>query len=293
VTLDLQYDVINDAPASASPVEANFNRIEQYTNQELISRDGSVAMTGQLRLVGNPISALDAVTKQYVDTFLPIGIIMMFGGVAAPPGGRWAVCNGTELEVALWPDLYDVIGRNWTPETVPAGRFNLPNFADRTAMGVGALTALGATGGRRDSPVVAHIHSIDHDHASFISAGQSATHTHTFSDTTSTTSSAGTHDHTVKGVISGGAGGGSVAGIVNDVSFGGSLSANTATDGAHTHTVAVSGTTSTPNSGHTHAIDVPNYAGVSGPASFAITEPERLNSNLPPYLGVPHIMRVA
>ena len=65
--LDMQYDILNDTPATASPVEANFNRIEQHINQELIERDGTVAMRAQLQLVGDPVTDLDAAPKQYVD----------------------------------------------------------------------------------------------------------------------------------------------------------------------------------------------------------------------------------
>ena len=83
------YDLLNYTPASASPVEANFNRIEQHINQELIERDGTVAMRAQLKLVGDPVAPLDAAPKQYVDQVLPIGIIMMYGGVDA--ACRWAL----------------------------------------------------------------------------------------------------------------------------------------------------------------------------------------------------------
>ena len=65
--LDVTYDILNDAPASASPVEANFNRIEQHINQEVIERGGTVAMVAQLQLVGDPVTPLDAAPKQYVD----------------------------------------------------------------------------------------------------------------------------------------------------------------------------------------------------------------------------------
>jgi len=61
------YNLVNDTPADANPVESNFNRIEQYINQELIERDGSVSMRQALRLAGDPVSALDAAPKQYVD----------------------------------------------------------------------------------------------------------------------------------------------------------------------------------------------------------------------------------
>ena len=102
--------MLNYTPASASPVEANFDRIEQHINQEVIERDGTVAMRAQLKLVGDPVNDLDAAPKQYVDQILPVGIIMMFGGTVAPPGGRWAVCNGAELESTVYPALFAIFG---------------------------------------------------------------------------------------------------------------------------------------------------------------------------------------
>lgn len=69
--IDLQYDLANDTPADAVPVEANFNRIEQHINQELIERDGTVAMREQLRLVNStPLNEFDATSKGYVDAGL-------------------------------------------------------------------------------------------------------------------------------------------------------------------------------------------------------------------------------
>ena len=176
--LDLQYDVINDTPASASPVEANYNRIEQYINQEVITRDGVTAMTAQLRLIGNPVSDLDAAPKSYVDAMLPIGIIMLFGGLAAPGGGRWALANGAELETAAYPEAYAILGTRFVAGTPAAGRFNLPNLSDRVPVGAGASTAVGATGGNRDAVVPTHSHVMDHAHAGTTSGDDSPDHAH-------------------------------------------------------------------------------------------------------------------
>ena len=84
MALDLQYSLANLTPADASPVEANFNRAEQYINTELIDRAGTTAMTGQLKLIGDPVAALDAAPKQYVDSFMPIGSIVMRPGPTRP-----------------------------------------------------------------------------------------------------------------------------------------------------------------------------------------------------------------
>lgn len=72
--ISLPYDVANYTPADATPVETNFNRIEQHINQEVIERGGTVAMTGQLKLAADPLSPLDASTKQYVDTAIAAAV---------------------------------------------------------------------------------------------------------------------------------------------------------------------------------------------------------------------------
>jgi hypothetical protein len=83
VTLLLPNDIANDTPANAVPVEQNYNVIEDYINRECIVRDGSLAMTGQLLLVGDPTQPLAAAAKQYVDAILPVGVILPFGGLAS------------------------------------------------------------------------------------------------------------------------------------------------------------------------------------------------------------------
>lgn len=65
----LLFDLANYTPADASPVQANFQQIEQYLNTEVITRDGLVAMIAALRLANStPVNVLDAASKGYVDT---------------------------------------------------------------------------------------------------------------------------------------------------------------------------------------------------------------------------------
>jgi microcystin-dependent protein len=273
--LDLQYDLVNYTPANAAPPEANFNRIEQHTNQELIERDGTVAMRAQLRLVGDPVNDLDAAPKQYVDQVLPIGIVMMYGGAGAPPGGRWAVCNGAELESATYPQLFAIIANNFSPGGTPAGRFHLPNLTDRFAVGTGSIGGLGAVGGSRDSTLPAHAHSVD-----IWSSNEDVNHVHGFSGRTDAN---GNHYH----LPSGGSGVFIVRRGDAVVSFSpgpgvGYVEPDRTTDaGAHDH--GYGGTTGGVNVFHRHAVN-----GTSGQAGAAAT-----NTNLPPYIGMTHVMRVS
>ena len=294
--IDLQYDLVNYTPASASPVEANFNRIEQHINQELIERDGTVAMTAQLKLVGDPVAALDAAPKQYVDQVLPIGIIMMFGGATAPPGGRWALCNGAELESVAYPDLFAVIGRNFSPAGTPAGRFNLPNLVDRFAVGAGTIAAIGAAGGSKDAVLPSHSHDDSHGHSAG-SGTVSADHTH-YVPAANTSDVSSHHDHYLNwgevyhhttsptdnvNVFSVRIG----DGITIQMEKFPTTSYPTNMAGNHVHaTQAVN--TGGISTNHTHGITVNGHSGRTSTEGASAT-----NANLPPYLGVAHIMRVS
>jgi microcystin-dependent protein len=262
--LDLSYDIVNYTPATASPVDANFDAVEQFVNQELIERDGTVAMRAQLKLVGDPVNALDAAPKQYVDQVLPLGIILMHGGSAAPPGGRWAVCNGAELQTSQYPDLYNIIGHNFSPAGTPGSRFNLPNLRDRVGVGVGTNTTLGETGGYRNGQVIEHKHGLgQHKH--------STEHDHD----NATSATAGAHTHTISLRANTGTSGGAAIGAAGQAT---PPTGTTSSDGAHDHT-----------------INIPKWTGMSG-------EPDNNDSqtvgqdpdgrNMPPFVGLLYIIRV-
>lgn len=71
-------------------------------------------MTGRLTLSADPVSALHAATKQYVDEEVkkisgtPIGTVSFFAR-STPPAG-WLECRGQTVTTADYPDLFNVIG---------------------------------------------------------------------------------------------------------------------------------------------------------------------------------------
>jgi len=294
--LDTQYDIVNYTPASASPVEANFDRIEQHVNQEVIERDGTVAMRAQLKLVGDPVTELDAAPKQYVDQVLPIGIIMMFGGAAVPPGGRWGTCNGAELQSASYPALFAVIGNNFSPAGTPAGRFHLPNLVDRVPLGNGGLAALGATGGSKDATLVAHDHAPTGPHSHGMKNHvHGDDHHHT--GTTNAMDRSGNHRHSI------GTGGGVVApsiqGVVRVDTSGTPSGFNyvAPTESGdynidHLHTF---GTNYKSQQGYGAYTGAPNdnTTDAAWSANTDVRGSTATNANLPPYLGVAYIMRIS
>lgn len=282
--ITLQYSIANQTPGNATPVEANFTRIEQHINQEVIERAGSVSMTGQLRLAADPVAALDAAPKQYVDGLVPIGSITMYVGGSAPVGGKWLLCNGAELETASYPDLFAIIG---TAYGGSGGRFNVPNMVNRFPLGPG-IAPIGSVGGTRDAVVPNHTHTVNHTHATATTGTVSADHTHTYSGVTGTENQA--HNHVLRGAAEASSGSGFGEGNVTDITnVGFGPFANTGNEQqAHNHNF--SGTTAGISANHTHNVDVPAFNGSSGAASGGVAPTDQ---NLPPYIVVNFLIKVA
>lgn len=84
--------------------------------------------------------ASSGLLKQTRDNFLadlavPLGAIIPFAGAAAPDG--YLLCDGSEVERAKFPDLYDVIGviYNGTAPLTGVNTFRLPDLRGRFALG--------------------------------------------------------------------------------------------------------------------------------------------------------------
>ena len=78
--------------------------------------------------------------KQSRDAFIgdlgvPLGTIMPYAGVAPPYG--YLLCDGSEVEIVKYPELYDIIGiiYNGTAPLIGVGTFRLPDMRGRFALG--------------------------------------------------------------------------------------------------------------------------------------------------------------
>jgi microcystin-dependent protein len=192
---------------------------------------------------------------------VPIGSVFMWP-VAAPPA-NYLACNGQTVSRTTYATLFGIVGTIYGAGD-GSTTFTLPNFNNRMPIGAGGLYAAAATGGSKDSVIVAHDHVVN---ASGTSGTESADHTHNVSDPG--------HSHLLQQIpvntnVLGAAGffdrsaGGAASGYATNVSGTGiSLSGRTA---AHTHSVTVAGTAVT--------------NGVSG-----------TDTNLPPYLGVYFVIK--
>ena len=67
--------IVNGTPNDATPVDTNFDNLATHINGELINRDGSLGMSGELTLSSStPSGALVAASKSYVDTTVAAGV---------------------------------------------------------------------------------------------------------------------------------------------------------------------------------------------------------------------------
>jgi microcystin-dependent protein len=74
----------------------------------------------------------------------PTGCIIAFAGSSAPDG--WVVCNGAQLYVGDFADLYNVIGTTYNIPSTVAGYFSIPDIRGRVIAGMGGATANRLTG---------------------------------------------------------------------------------------------------------------------------------------------------
>lgn len=207
----------------------------------------TLSESGILSVGGPPVLPGDVPTKSYVDAVgMPPGAII-FVAMATPPIG-YLKCNGASLARDLYANLFAAIGTTYG--AADSSTFKVPDMRGEfiRCLDDGANIDSGRVIGSKQASDFA-----SHDHAA-TSGTESVGHTHTFSDTSSSTSSAGSHAHAPSGgnfmVYIGGSGGQGTSGG----GFG--QSGTTAAAGAHTHTVAVSGTTGGRSAAHTHVIDV-------------------------------------
>jgi microcystin-dependent protein len=195
--------------------------------------------------------ASDVVNKAYVDSgSVPIGTVISVAMTTAPT--NYLKCNGASLlRAGAYNALFLAIGTAYG--TVDITHFSLPDLRGEFIRGWD--DSRGVDSGRVFGTSQGDLYE---NHAHTASSGiNSVDHTHTFSDASSATGNASAnHAHTLDGVLYN-------PGAANSFGFdnvsAGPASTNPATSNtgaAHTHTVAVSGTTNTNSADHTHTITV-------------------------------------
>lgn len=295
MTLILPNDIVNDTPADAIPVDTNYKAITQYVNTNLVNRDGSVKMIGQLTLVGDPVQDNHAVRKAYVDAILPVGTMLPWLGVAAP-AGKWALANGATLQNTSYPKLYNIIGHRYGGT---GGSFKLPNMAGVVPVGTKAgdsyYQTLGNYGGSTKVPVPSHVHEMNHNHPSATTAKEAENHQHPIDHTHADTGTVADHTHPLSYLADAEtAGAGAGARLATYVSTG--LHTSTGPGGDHKHTVPkFDGNSGNQIVKHTHVFDVPLFDGDTKAYSLQVTDPDDRKSTTDfhaPFVVINYIVRL-
>jgi len=167
MTLILPNTIANATPADGEKLDQNFDAVADYVNQNLISADGSTAMTAPLLLPGKPTQPNQAATKQYVDDLIPVAVMQMYGGDTAPT--NWMLCRGQAISRATYAALFAAVGTRFGTGD-GSTTFNLPDMKGVFPFGFNAggtygQVAVGQKFGNKDQVVIDHAHGIiDHAH---------------------------------------------------------------------------------------------------------------------------------
>ena len=223
----------------------------------------------------------------------PTGSILMWPTSSAPTG--YLICDGSAIDRSTYNGLFSILG---TTFGIGDGSttFNLPNYTDRFAMGVGSIaTGAGETGGSANAVVAAHTHSATstsvfagnplglHTHsANFVGNAASTTHTHTINDPGHNhgLAFAGNPDLFAGGAYAAYRAQPNGAAAPFDWNQGTGISVNPATVGTPSGTVTVNNASGGVPGGRVTTTTTINTSGVSA-----------ANQNLPPYLGIYFIIK--
>jgi microcystin-dependent protein len=123
--------------------------------------NGAATFGSTVTLDANPTLALQAATKQYVDSAAagssPSGALIMWPTGTAPTG--WLLCDGAAVSRSTYAALFAVIGTTFGVGD-NSTTFNLPDYRDRMPIGANTIAAsIGATGGSKDATLVSHTHT--------------------------------------------------------------------------------------------------------------------------------------
>lgn len=295
-------DIINDTPADATDVEWNFNTIEQHIRNELVHRDGTVAMTGPIALPADPTNPMEAATKQYVDNSFPIGAMIDWPVATVPVDmqTQWKIANGQILNVSEYTVLYNRYQNafNLPGDAFGGTQFRLPDLRRRVAVGydpvVGPFDVIGATNplANADAFLPAHVHGMTHTHPQ-------TQHTHSIDHGHGASSGTDTPDHghnlTEANFVK--AFGGGDAKLYSQTN-------NPGITGYGPYN-AGGGSTGGATARHTHSVTVNNFSGSSGQSGAVATGNSSLtdtlsagdaasvtNRNYPPYIVVNKLIKV-
>ena len=217
---------------------------------------------------GNWLELINA--NNIYNAIYPIGTVLQFDNATNPNNSF----TGT-----VWEQITDGrAARAATSPTAGTGTGQIGSVAGSDTSNIAVTNLPGHTHGMQNhthaiashTHTMAHTHTINHDHAAV------------------TSSSAGTHSHSVSGSTSSNGDHSHSASLGNNANVqsgrfaasNSAQSATTSTNGAGAHTHTISGTAADAGA-HTHTVDLPNFTGTSGASSAANTGGTALTSGGP------------
>lgn len=220
------------------------------------SSNGNVAVGGVLAVTGNAtvggdLSVTGSITQGGGSIFPP-GIIWEYGGSSAPTG--WLLCDGSAVSRTTYANLFAVVGTAYGSGD-GSTTFNLPDKRGKFSVGADGTYARGSTGGSTTTSSAGSHNHTGSAGATTLTTSQIPSHTHT----ATVTDPGHVHTQICTGNIaySGGVntnGGNNFTGNTGSSVTGISVSIGSAGgDGSHTHTISTDGT-------HTHTVTPPYVA---------------------------------
>jgi microcystin-dependent protein len=132
-----QYNLLNAFDGYPS---ITVEELEVMTTAEIETRATAMieAISGEcsdFEIINNVIyPSADCVEEE--DEFMIGQIIDFAGQLGKWDTEKWVECLGQTVAIVDYPELYEVIGREWTyDDDVPADRFNLPDLRGRVTLG--------------------------------------------------------------------------------------------------------------------------------------------------------------
>ena len=147
-----------------------------------ITGDLNMNSSGRIVNLVNPTNAQDAATRNYVDTSIPIGGIIMWSGAGVTLPSNWKLCDGTTYGSVVTPDLRGrfvlssgsgsgltgrTVGGTGGAETVTLSEAQMPSHSHGVSARTGDSSGVATDGG--------HTHTIKDDGHSHTTSSVSTT----------------------------------------------------------------------------------------------------------------------
>lgn len=185
-TATIPNSFTNGTNADANLVNANFTYLSSWLNTNAIQPSVANFSVFPTLPSSAPTSDYQAVHKNYVDLFMPAGVITQYVGTAAPSG--WRLCDGSLYNAAdsTYARLWAAIGTTYGGSGINS--FGVPDLRGRVPVGYGSGTGLTARSLNDKAGAETHVlalgemaqhrHQMNHDHAPAATGGESVGHTH-------------------------------------------------------------------------------------------------------------------